>query len=159
MSSNAVAALAEAVAATGGPTPALAELCAAVAVSNDGGAEAEWRQVFPTETRSLAGAARAANLDTASGADAAWRALARQCVYAAAQLGTPTLASLLSAGRVAGRLLNGCIPLPVAGTGHQFWQHQQYPQPQHNDQGQRQPDQALPAGPVCGRRDACIRWP
>jgi len=115
MSSNAVAALVDAVAAAGGPTPALAELCAAVAVSNDGGAEAEWRQVFPAEPRSLAVAARVADLDAAASADASWRARARQCVYAAAQLGTPTLASLLSAGRVAGRLTAGDVPSEPPG--------------------------------------------
>jgi adenylate kinase family enzyme len=110
MSSNAVAALTEAVAAAGGPTSVLAELCAAVAVSNDGGAEAEWRLVFPDESRSLAVAAGMADLVAASGADPAWRALARPCVYAAAQLGSPTLESLLSAGRVAGRLAVGDTP-------------------------------------------------
>ncbi len=110
MSANAVAALAESVAAAAGPTHALAALCAAVAVSNDGSPEAEWRQVFPDERRSLAGAAAAADLDAASRADPAWRALARQCVYAAAQLGSPTLTSLLSAGRVAGRLAAGDMP-------------------------------------------------
>jgi adenylate kinase family enzyme len=111
VTSNAVAALAEAVAAAGGPSPALAELCAAVAVANDGGAEDQWHQVFPDETRSLAVAAAMADLVTASRADAAWRRLARPCVYAAAQLGSPTLASLLSAGRVAGRLSAGDAPV------------------------------------------------
>jgi adenylate kinase family enzyme len=115
MSSNAVAALTEAVAAAGGPTSVLAELCAAVAVSNDGGTEAEWRLAFPDESRSLAVAAGMADLVAASGADAAWRALARPCVYAAAQLGNPTLESLLSAGRVAGRLAVGDTPVDRAG--------------------------------------------
>ena len=63
MSSNATAALTEAITAAGGPTPVLAELCAAVAVSNDGNAEAEWREVFPDEGRSLAVAAGMADLD------------------------------------------------------------------------------------------------
>jgi adenylate kinase family enzyme len=115
VSSNAVAALSEAVVAAGGPTSVLAELCAAVAVSNDGGAEAEWRLVFPDESRSLAVAAGMADLVAASGADPAWRALARPCVYAAAQLGSPTLESLLSAGRVAGRLAVGDTPAERAG--------------------------------------------
>src|SRR5262245_45560242 len=115
MSANAVAALTEAVAAAGGPTPALAALCAAVAVANDGDAEAQWRQVFPAERRSLAGAAAAADLAAASAAAAGWRALARPCVYAAAQLGTPSLESLLSAGRVAGRLAAGDVPAEASG--------------------------------------------
>lgn len=110
MSSNAVDALAEAVTAAGGPTPALAELCAAVAVSNDGGAEEQWRQVFPDEHRSLAVAAGMADLVAASRADPRWRRLARPCIYAAAQLGDPSLQSLLSAGRVAGRLAAGDVP-------------------------------------------------
>ncbi|HEY6532525.1 MAG TPA: AAA family ATPase [Acidimicrobiales bacterium] len=109
-SSNAVAALAEAVAAAGGPSPALAELCATVALSNDGGAETAWREVFPDEQRSMAVAAGMADLLAASGADERWRRLARPCVYAAAQLGNPTLESLLSAGRVAGRLAAGDAP-------------------------------------------------
>ncbi len=55
MSGNTVAALAEAVAAAGGPAPALAELCALVAVTNDGDVAGEWRQVFPGEHRPIAG--------------------------------------------------------------------------------------------------------
>jgi hypothetical protein len=110
MSANAVAALAEAVAAAGGPTPQLAALCAAVAVANDGPVEDEWRAVFTTERRSLAAAASAADLLVAAAAPPPWRAAARPCVYAAAQLGTPTLQGLLSAGRVAGRLAAGEAP-------------------------------------------------
>ena len=115
MSGNAVAALAEAVAAAGGPTPALAALCAVAAVANSGEAEAQWREVFPDERRSLAGAAAAADLDAAATAEAGWRARARPCVYAAAQLGTPSLGSLLSAGRVAGRLAAGDVPAEASG--------------------------------------------
>ena len=115
MSANAVAALAEAVHAAGGPDGVLAELCAYVVVNNDGDVEGEWRTVFAGEHRSVAVAAGAADLDAASKADPTWRALARRCVYAAAQLGTPTLASLLTAGRVAGRLASGDIAdLPTA---------------------------------------------
>jgi adenylate kinase family enzyme len=116
VSSNAVAALAEAVAAAGGPTAELAALCAAVAVANDGAVEAEWRQVFPADRRSLAGAAAAADLAAATSAEPSWRSAARPCVYAAAQLGTPTLQGLLSAGRVAGRLAAGDAPTG-AGVG------------------------------------------
>jgi adenylate kinase family enzyme len=115
VSGNAVAALAEAVTAAGGPTAELAALCAAVAVANDGPVEAEWRQVFPAERRSLPGAAAAADLAVASAADPAWRRAARPCVYAAAQLGTPTLQGLLSAGRVAGRLAAGDVPSGSGG--------------------------------------------
>jgi len=116
MSSNAVAALAEAVTAAGGPTAELAALCAAVAVANDGPVEAEWRQVFPDDRRSMAAAAGAADLAAAARADAGWRSAARPCVYAAAQLGTPTLQGLLSAGRVAGRLSVGDVPSGSPGS-------------------------------------------
>jgi len=110
MSANAVAALSEAVVAAGGPCPALAELCAVVAVTNDGNVAAEWSQVFPGEHRSISAAAAAADLPAASKADPSWRGLARPCVYAAAQLGAPTLDSLLTAGRVAARLAAGDLP-------------------------------------------------
>ena len=46
----------------------------------------------------------------AATAPQAWRAAARPCIYAAAQLGTPTLQGLLSAGRPPGRLAAGEVP-------------------------------------------------
>ncbi len=110
MSGNAVAGLVDAVAAAGGTSPALAELCAAVAVGNEGPAEAEWRQVFSSERRTLAEAAAAADPAALASADEGWRRAARPCVYAAAQLGTPTLDGLLNAGRLAGRLAAGDPP-------------------------------------------------